>query len=337
MRNIFKILIQLVPFIILSCDDDQRYNFDKALIPLSPVNFHAVNSSWDDFNSAAPWPDVAGSFILIFSTNRISQGNDFDFISYDCQIEEYLSDGEFNISAWLDEPSDLLNAVNTPDNELGPYLTINVANDYFPVIPDNMDHRFFYTSDVNGSNDIFYIYYSIADPGYAPSGSPAELTGINTDFDEGYLTIHSGEQPNRETVYFTSNRDNDYDIYRAISEENKTIDQSAVFEIEKVVQLSSDADDKCPYIKDDLMIFTSDRPGGSGGFDLWISVYDGTEWGVPENLGDKINTGYNEYRPIILGTDNEQYLNDLLIFSSDRPGGVGRYDLYYVGLKKVFE
>ena len=29
------------------------------------------------------------------------------------------------------------------------------------------------------------------------------------------------------------------------------------------------------------------------------------------------------------------YENDLMVFSSNRPGGLGGYDLYYVGIDKI--
>ena len=71
------------------------------------------------------------------------------------------------------------------------------------------------------------------------------------------------------------------------------------------------------------MVFTSDRAGGYGGFDLWYSSWDGQQWSAPVNFGGKINTEYDEYRPIVVSTDEKFFLNDLMIFSSDRPGGKG--------------
>ncbi len=81
------------------------------------------------------------------------------------------------------------------------------------------------------------------------------------------------------------------------------------------------------------MVFASDREGGFGGFDLWYSVYNGQEWSAPVNLGGEINTEYDEYRPVVVSTE-DSYVNDLMVFSSNRPGGKGGFDLYYVGVPK---
>jgi len=102
----------------------------------------------------------------------------------------------------------------------------------------------------------------------------------------------------------------------------------------KEAALSSGSDDKCPYIQGNRMVFTSDRPGGFGGFDLYYSVFTDGNWSDPVNFGDKINTPYNEYRPIVKTFDFE-FTNDMMIFSSDRPGGLGGFDLYYVGIKRM--
>ncbi len=326
-----KTIISLLLILLVSCND-KRQNFDKAIIPLSPVNFSKVNSTYDDYNSdlSISWSDR--SFSLLFSTNRGSGGTHFDFIFYDCEAIGDLVTGVFDISAeW--QKCGLADSINSTYNELGPYFTYDFKADEYSN-SGNETKRFFYTTDINGNNDIYYCYYTADENDMQPIGKPSELSGVNSVYDDGYITIHRNEILNRETVYFTSNRDNTFDIYRAVSDENKLIDQSPGLTVNKVEQLSSSADDKCPYIRDNMMVFTSDRAGGFGGFDLWYSMYDGRVWSEPVNFGDKINTQYNEYRPIIIPTDKDGFLNDLMIFSSDRPGGKGKYDLYYTGVTR---
>ncbi len=314
----------------ISCDV-QRLNLDKGIIPPDPVNFMDLNTMYDDYNSVLRIAWSWKSFSLIFSSGRNSFGNDFDFIVFDCEIRTDLINGEFDISA-IEGSCALVDSINSPFNELGPYCTFNFDQD--EGFKEDELQRFFFTTDIRGNNDVYYSYYTADGYNFIPYGDTISLTAINTDHDEGYLTIHFNETPNRETVYFTSDRDNTFDIYRAVSEENKLIEESAVVTVLKVEQLSSDADDKCPYVSEDMMVFTSDREGGYGGFDLWYSIYNGQEWSEPVNFGERINTEFDEYRPIIIRTDEAGFLNDMMIFSSNRPGGRGNFDLYYAGMSR---
>lgn len=75
----------------------------------------------------------------------------------------------------------------------------------------------------------------------------------------------------------------------------------------------------------DIMVFSSDMPGGYGKMDLYICKKEGDKWGIPVNLGAKINTQEHEVFPS-LNSDN------LLIFSSFGFNGMGGLDLYYTYL-----
>ena len=46
--------------------------------------------------------------------------------------------------------------------------------------------------------------------------------------------------------------------------------------------------------------------------------------------GRNINTSSNEYSPVI--GFHPDFTNKYMIFSSDRPGGKGGYDLYFTGV-----
>lgn len=74
------------------------------------------------------------------------------------------------------------------------------------------------------------------------------------------------------------------------------------------------------------LYFASDRPGGYGGIDLYITKKDPKTgiWGVPQNAGPKINTRGNEKTPFI-HSDSET-----LYFSSDGWFGFGGYDIFYI-------
>ncbi|WP_158559380.1 OmpA family protein [Deminuibacter soli] len=60
---------------------------------------------------------------------------------------------------------------------------------------------------------------------------------------------------------------------------------------------------------------------------LYSSTWNGTEWAEPEKLSALINVqGYSTEQPFV--TSDGKYL----IFASDRPGGAGKYDLWYCTL-----
>jgi len=70
------------------------------------------------------------------------------------------------------------------------------------------------------------------------------------------------------------------------------------------------------------LYFSSDRPGGQGGNDIWVAEWDGNGWGEPTNLGPKVNTEGNEVFPFI-------HFSGTLFFSSDgQPDGLGGLDIY---------
>src|SRR5918995_574859 len=72
------------------------------------------------------------------------------------------------------------------------------------------------------------------------------------------------------------------------------------------------------------LYFGSDRPGGLGGFDIWVSQRACTDcsWETPVNLGAVVNTAAAETGPG-LSVDGH-----LLFFRSPREGGQGLGDVY---------
>lgn len=71
------------------------------------------------------------------------------------------------------------------------------------------------------------------------------------------------------------------------------------------------------------LYFTSNREGGYGGLDIYVSEIDNLgEWGPAKNIGPKINTPFNEDTPFITSNDS------LLYFSSEGHMSMGGYDNY---------
>ena len=72
-----------------------------------------------------------------------------------------------------------------------------------------------------------------------------------------------------------------------------------------------------------MLFFSSSRPGGFGGKDLWYSVLDAnSHWKQPVNLGKAVNSEGDEMSPFI------HFDGQTLYFSSDGRPGMGGFDLY---------
>ena len=69
------------------------------------------------------------------------------------------------------------------------------------------------------------------------------------------------------------------------------------------------------------LYFSSDRPGGFGGTDIYVCKKEGNKWGTPQNLGNEINTEGNEMFPYIA-------YDGTLYFASNGLAGMGGLDIY---------
>lgn len=310
------LICSILVFTFLGCIEDYEFTYE-TIVGETPVNLEGLNSTHDDYNSTLPYEAFRHG--LYFSTNRNSGGNNYDIIYKDMDISYHSRDDILNISfvapsntfdRWLET----LQEINTEHDELGPYTYWGESNYEY----------FFYANDKSGDFDIKYL--SAEKGNQEENNSPESVSNLNSVYDDIYPSIIG------DKMYFCSNRVNNiFDIYSTSFIENM-IDSGSVeviaSKITKNTLLSSSKNDKCPYILDDYMVFASDREGGYGGFDLYYSKLENGNWSEPINLGDTVNTADDEYRPIILPfLDFEE---TMIIFSSDREGGKGGFDLYGV-------
>jgi hypothetical protein len=73
------------------------------------------------------------------------------------------------------------------------------------------------------------------------------------------------------------------------------------------------------------LYFHSDRPGGKGNYDIFMSKRATLRdaWEEPQNIGSPINTQYDDFG-VFISPDGLT-----LLFCSNRPGGFGLYDIWY--------
>ncbi|MDW8159031.1 MAG: hypothetical protein RML72_09190 [Bacteroidia bacterium] len=81
-----------------------------------------------------------------------------------------------------------------------------------------------------------------------------------------------------------------------------------------------------------IVFFSSRRPGGYGGSDIWFSkLQPNGFWSPPQNAGPLINSPFDEIYP------QPAPDNSYLIFSSNLPGSLGGYDLYRAYTADTFQ
>jgi Tol biopolymer transport system component len=92
--------------------------------------------------------------------------------------------------------------------------------------------------------------------------------------------------------------------------------------------LNTAQNDNRPNLRRDGLeiFFDSNRPGGTGGIDLWTSTRASTSdpWSAPTNLGGGINSAANDLRASL------SWDGTTLYFGSTRSGGEGSQDLYVI-------
>jgi len=132
------------------------------------------------------------------------------------------------------------------------------------------------------------------------------------------------------TLYFCSTRSGGYGNFDIWQSSRKSFTDSFRAAVNIGPEINSPAWEGLPRISSDglILYFDSDRPGGFGNFDLWLSVRKDIHkpFGPPENFGSQINTKFFEGGPELLD-------NRLLYFMSDRPGGYGNSDLWLINLQ----
>ncbi len=98
-----------------------------------------------------------------------------------------------------------------------------------------------------------------------------------------------------------------------------------------ITKVNSPYWDSQPYLSPDgkTLVFSSMRPDGEGGKDLYWCRREGESFTTPVNFGPVINTFYDEESPFI--TPDEKYL----IFASNGNPRLGGYDLYFAPLNNM--
>lgn len=150
---------------------------------------------------------------------------------------------------------------------------------------------------------------------------PAELfdSGVNTAVhDAGTGLSADGE---KLLLYRTSKDLRSGDIYESNYRDGKWTTPEM---LGNIVNDAEYVESSACYSPDgNTIFFSSNRPGGYGGKDLYlVKKLPNGKWGAPFNLGPTINTEYNEDAPFVHPASN------VLFFSSEGHENMGGYDIF---------
>ncbi len=212
-------------------------------------------------------------------------------------------------------PVNLGDSINTAYDEYWPSLSADEEKLVFTrLVPKNINNPKIYG---NRQED---IYISVFKNNHWQKAEPLGYP-INTPANEGAQFITS----DGKRMFFTACNRNDglgkCDIYMS-----EKLGDGWSIPVNLGEPVNSEYHEKQPSLSSDgkSLYFASDRPGGKGKFDIWVSTLDDQgHWGKPVNLGDSINTPGDEQSPYI-HPDNQT-----LYFASDGWPGMGGYDLYF--------
>lgn len=153
---------------------------------------------------------------------------------------------------------------------------------------------------------------------------------LKTSFHDGPITFSK----DGNTAYFTRSQRtkkelrNSVQVYNTLGIYKATFDGIKWTDIKACSFNSPDYNVGHPYLSKDgkKLYLTSDKPGGFGGLDIYVSNIVNGNCDSLINLGKQINSANNEMFPHIKNSNR-------LYFSSDKTGGRGGLDIYHSTLQ----
>ena len=228
------------------------------------------------------------------------------------KAKKNISNSRFMKTAYANpvpyEPKSLGANINTKHPEYLPSLTAD-------------GERLIYTARLYGQEDFLM---STKKDGVWQKGIP--LTGINTELNEGAQSISAD---GKFLVFTACNRKDGYgscDLYYSEVRDGRWTAPANIG-----TPINSRGWESQPSITADgkALYFTSNRKGGK---DIWVSYRQKNgKWGTPQNVGDVINSPYNDQSPFI------HQDNQTLYFMSDGHPGMGGSDLFFARKKNEKE
>jgi len=211
------------------------------------------------------------------------------------------------------------NPVKVEHQDFGPQLSGSFQA-HSPVLSPDESIYIFSSSNLGTklpkgekhNDDIYATYFE-----NGAWSEPQALSNINTNNDEAPVSI----SPDGTQLIIYRNDNGDGNLYFSELLEGKIWSKPRKYP--NTINTPSQETHATLSADGNILYFTSDRKGGYGGLDLYMSKKnENGEWSKAINLGETINSKYNEESPHL------QANSDVFYFSSDRPESLGNLDVF---------
>ena len=300
------------PYILLSniyLIENDLYNSAKTLLNIYDIenasDYLGIEKIAKDFYKNGFYSEALYYFNVVCKLDSMYCKEKINFYIKNCDFA--ISEINDNISDPVSfNPINIGPSINSSMSEIGPAITSDNNKIVFTRRVEEKDKK---------PQEDFYFSEKINNEWQKAIAFPYPL---NTNDNEGALSFSSDQSL---IIYTACNREDGFgscDLYYGYN----NLDNLEFYNLGKSVNSKFWDSQACFSSDRKYLYFVSNRPGGYGGTDIWISEITKNGFAPAYNAGPVINTKKDEMSPFI-HADN---LN--LYFSSKGHVGMGDYDLF---------
>ncbi|MBK8702071.1 MAG: PD40 domain-containing protein [Saprospiraceae bacterium] len=210
-------------------------------------------------------------------------------------------------------------AANSSYDEVSPLQSPNFQNKYY--FSSNREQSNGGPRDKWGDKDeLSNIYYYDMYAVELAGGNYTPITAFNTIQNTTQNEIIQDFSKDGSVMYYLRHTTAAFKLMTDtfVSQETMEVAEGAL--VSPFDPLSGDRD--LSVFNDSTLVFSSNRAGGFGGYDIYVCKKAAGIWQDPVNLGAGVNSNYNERSPYITKGGHA------LFFSSDFINGLGGFDIF---------
>jgi outer membrane protein OmpA-like peptidoglycan-associated protein len=274
-----------------------QLEFDSlALINAAIINEKEINTEHLEF-----CPAFYNDYILFVKSNK-ENGKDDNMDDYFLDLAYAAKNNKGNLSK----------------NAFFP-LSVNTTMHEGQAAFDDINHKLYFTRS----------FYNI-DKGTKRDTIVLKIYEANKSDNFEHAKVLSFSSDKFNSCHPTLNRNGDFMIFSSNMPGSKGMDLYGVKKIGtgwsdpiNLATVNTNVNEVFPYLyKDSLLVFSANQPKSIGGYDFYYSALTDTGWTSPQTLPYPINSSFDDIGFALNSKGNQGY------FSSNRPGGKGKDDIY---------